>query len=143
MFTRFTATLAAITFFALFSVNSYAQGADLAAAGLQSLVTKLELSDSQKKEVDALIGRYTENATAIRTKVVALQQEMKQIDLGTLTKKEIQKMSADTGRYSAQFTEQTLLLQSGFYAILNKEQRAKFDELRNQVAERRAGALPK
>lgn len=142
MVTRNLALVASLVFSLLFSVNSQAQGADLAAAGLQSLVAKLELSDAQKNEVDALIARYTENATAIRTKVVALQQDMKQIDLGTLTKKEIQKMSADTGRYSAQFTEQTLLLQSGFYGILNTEQRAKFDELRNQVAQRRAGALP-
>ena len=139
MLKRYSVILASLViFFSLSSTTQAQQGADLAAAGLQSLVTELKLDESQKQEVDALIKSYTEKSTAIRTKVLELQTEMKSLELGNLTKKKIQRLSASTGKYSAQFTEQTLLLQTGFYAVLNSEQKAKFDELRGQIAERRS-----
>src|SRR5690554_6766405 len=126
----------------LVSAPSYAQGGEVAAAGLQSLVGKLELNDEQKAEVNALIAKYTENTSGIRDKVMTLQKEMKDVDLGKLENKEIQRLAAATGRYSAQFTEATLRLQSGFYAILDADQRKKFDDLRNKVGNQGTQTLP-
>ena len=139
------AVLSLIAIMALVTTASlpvHAQNVDMAAAGLQSLVTKLSLSDTQKAEVDALIKTYTDNAAGIREKVVALQKEMQDVELSTLDNKKIQRLSANTGRYSAQFTETTLKLQAGFYAVLTAEQRKEFDAMRAEVAERRAKALP-
>lgn len=118
-------------FFWVFSVQGAVAQEDHAAA-YQALAVQLNLSEQQQQQVRQLINAYAEKVGALRQRTAELRTEMQHVQLDTLKKSDIKRMSQSAGSVAARHTGAVLQTQLDFYNLLNTSQKREYLRLRKE-----------
>lgn len=137
MFTRFSKqALGAILFAALFALSPvHAQQAVTVdnTPRLAELASKLNFSEQQKKQLEAVLKKYQENSQTIQNSALKLRVEMKNMELSQLDAEKIAELSTRSGKVAMAHTFALLDTQREFYRLLNARQKNEYDRLRKSA----------
>lgn len=97
---------------------------------LDRLATKLNLTDDQKQQAKSIMGSARESSKPVRDQLRQDRLALKDAVKTGKTDAEIDQLSANLGRDTAQMTAIRTKAFAKFYALLTPEQRTQADQLR-------------
>ena len=103
---------------------------------LERMAEKLELSDEQKTEVDAIIEKHRQAMKPLLKQGHDLRKAMHETDPAELSKRDITRLSRERGEQAQAMTRQMLETKRAFHRVLTEEQREQLKQMRAERHER-------